>query len=81
MRTRCKVDLNSNGWGWAQSTGEELASMIRLHWHQLKVVGTSKDSSLDDLFDKFSETYTEKLGPIKSFSAKLFLKENDKPYF
>ena len=43
------------------------------------MVDTSKDSSLDDLFDKFSETYTEKLGPIKSFSAKLFIKESDKP--
>ena len=42
---------------------------------------TPEDTSLDYLLDKFSEVFTEKLGAIKSLSAKLSLKEGEEPKF
>ena len=45
------------------------------------MVNTPEDTSLDYLLDKFSEVFTEKLGAIKSFSAKLSLKEGEEPKF
>ena len=44
-------------------------------------MNASKDSSLDYLLDKFSDVFAEKLGTIKSFSAKLSLKEGEEPKF
>ena len=55
--------------------------LIRLNWREIKVVNIPKNRSLDFLLDKFSEVFTEKLGAIKSFSAKLSLKEGEEPNF
>ena len=61
--------------------GRNWLQLIRLNWREIKVVNTPKNSSLDFLLDKFSEVFTEKLGAIKSFSAKLSLKEGEEPKF
>ena len=57
--------------------GRNWLQLIRLNWHSIKVVNTPKDSSLDYLLDKFNDVFTEKLGTIKSFSAKLSLNEGE----
>ena len=61
--------------------GRNWLKLIRLNWHSIKLVNASKDSSLDYLLDKFSDVFAEKLGTIKSFSAKLSLKEGEEPKF
>ena len=58
---------------------EELVQLMKLSWHSIKVVNTSKDSSVAYLLDKFSDIFTEKLGMIKCFSAKLSLNEGEEP--
>ena len=61
--------------------GRNWLQLIRLNWHSIKVVNTPKDSSLDYLLDKFNDVFTEKLGTINSFSARLSLNEGEEPKF
>ena len=56
---------------------------IRLDWqHIASVVAAQKPfAKLDTLLEKYTEVFSEALGTIKPFQAKLFLKEGAKPKF
>ena len=54
---------------------------MKLNCHSVKAVTTHKDGSLNNLIDKFNDTFADKLGTIKSFSAKFSLKAGEEPKF
>lgn len=61
--------------------GKNWLQLIKLNLRSIKAVNNHTEGSLLYLLDKFSDVFAEKLGTIKSFSAKLHPKAGEEPKF
>ena len=80
-----RADPHCCGWRWPKLTWKKLATASHAQLERDKAVRNYAMGSLEYLLDKYDEVFTEELGTIKSFSAKLnvqpkFFKPRTVPY-
>ena len=54
---------------------------IRLNWHELMALTTSKSPALEAILAKHAKVFTKELGTIEGINASLLIHEHRKPYF
>ena len=61
--------------------GRNWLQRLRLNWREIKAIRSHTVGSLEYLLDKYSDVFSQELGTIKSFTAKLHVDPNEKPKF